>query len=419
MKRLLLWLLILTVLAWAGYKGGVWWLADQRMNEARLALNHYGVLERGAIHSGVRGRLLLKGSQWQDFRLTQPLTVPVAELTARSPVSLITLLNTPAAEASYTLKLEGLGLALDATMFRNWVTAQGANSDGKAALFALSCARDPRQRLSSGDLIRMGIGKMTGEALLRQNEEGFYAELITDELGSVELNWPTAWVDWRAPQEALARGSLDITLRDGGVMRRVAAWCAREAGLSTEQWAGRSVAQLRLGLLERGWQASSQLLALYRQWLLEGGELQATLRLAEPALGLPIYTEETNASSRVGAVVYYNDASVPDVFLLSDSSLSATPQQPAFTAQQPQTASAEGWLVQPVAAAEQWLGQKVRITLRNNNRVAGRLVRVTDDEIEVARLVAGGEVAYSMQRVAVAGLEVWRRNRPLNSNNND
>jgi hypothetical protein len=179
------------------------------------------------------------------------------------------------------------------------------------------------------------------------------------------------------------------------------------------------VAQLRLGLLERGWLASSQLLALYRQWLLEGGELQATLRLAEPALGLPIYTEETNASSRVGAVVYYNDASVPDVFLLSDSSLSATPQQPAFTAQQPQTASAEGWLVQPVAAAEQWLGQKVRITLRNNNRVAGRLVRVTDDEIEVARLVAGGEVAYSMQRVAVAGLEVWRRNRPLNSNNND
>jgi hypothetical protein len=419
MKRLVLWLLILTALAWAGYKGGVWWLADQRMNDARLALNHYGALERGVIHSGVRGRVLLKDSQWQDFRLTQPLAVPIAELTTRSPLSLINLLHTPAAEAPYTLKLEGLSLALDAAMFRNWVTAQGANSDGEAALFALSCAPDPRQRLSSGDLIRMGIGEMTGEALLRQNEEAFYAELITDELGSVELNWPNAWVDWRAPQEALARGSLHITLRDGGVMRRVAAWCAREAGLSTEQWAGRSVAQLRQGLLARGWLASSQLLALYRQWLLEGGELQATLRLAEPALGLPIYTEETNASSRLGAVVYYNDASVPDVFLLSDSRPSAAPQQPAFKAQQSQTESAEGWLVQPAAVADQWLGQKVRITLRNNNRVAGRLVRVTDDQIEVARLVAGGEVAYPMQRAAVAGFEVWRRNRPLNSNNND
>jgi hypothetical protein len=90
-----------------------------------------------------------------------------------------------------------------------------------------------------------------------------------------------------------------------------------------------------------------------------------------------------------------------------------------FTAQQSQTVFAEGWLVQPVAAAEQWLGQKVRITLRNNNRVAGRLVRVTDDEIEVARLVAGGEVAYPMQRAAVAGFEVWRRNRLLNSNDNN
>jgi len=419
MKRLLLWLLILTALTWTGYKAGVWWLADQRMNEARLALNHYGALERGDIHSGVRGRLLLKNSQWQDFRLTQPLTLPVAELSTRSPLSLINLLHTPAAETPYTLKLEGLSLALDAAMFRNWVTAQGANSDGEAALFTLSCAPDPRQRLSSVDLIRMGIDEMTGEVLLRQNEESFYAELITDELGSVELNWPNASVDWRAPKEALARGSLDIILRDGGVMRRVAAWCAREAGLSTEQWAGRSVAQLRQGLLARGWLASSQLLALYRQWLLEGGELKATLKLAEPALGLPIYGEETNASSRLGATVYYNDASVPDVFLLSDTSSSETPQQSVIREPKPQAEFAEGWLVQPIAVAEQWLGQKVRITLRNNNRVAGRLVRVPDDEIEVARLVAGGEVAYPMQRAAVAGFEVWRRNRPLNSNNND
>jgi hypothetical protein len=202
-------------------------------------------------------------------------------------------------------------------------------------------------------------------------------------------------------------------------MRRVAAWCAREAGLSSEQWAGRSVAQLRQGLLARGWLASSLLLALYRQWLLEGGELKATLRLAKPALGLPVYEDETNASKRPGAAVYYNDAIVPDVFLLTESGASATQQQPVFKTQQPQTKFAEGWLVQPVAAAEQWLGQKVRVTLRNSNRVAGRLVRATDDEIEVARLVAGGEVTYPMQRAAVAGFEVWRRNRPLNSNNND
>jgi hypothetical protein len=332
-------------------------------------------------------------------------------------VSLVNLLLTPVEETPYTLKLEGLGLALGGNIFRNWVTAQGASSDGKAALFALSCAPDPSQRLSSSDLMGIGIGEVTGEVLLRQNEEGFYAELITDELGSVELSWPNAWVDWRAPEEALARGSLDIVLRDGGVMRRVAAWCAREAGLSTEQWAGRSVAQLRQGLLARGWLASSQLLALYRQWLLEGGELKATLDLARPALGLPIYSEETSASRRLGGVVYYNDASVPDVFLLSDISSSETLKQSVIKAPKPQAESVEGWLKQPVPAAEQWLGQKVRITLRNNNRVAGRLVRVTDDEIEVARLVAGGEVAYPMQRAAVVGFEVWRRNRPLNSNN--
>lgn len=419
MKRLSLWLLMLTVLAWAGFKGGVWWLADQRLNEARLALNNYGVLERGTIHSGVGGRLLLKDSQWQDFRLTQPLTVSNAELTAGSALSLINFLNTPGADTAFTLKLEGLSLVLDGVMFRDWVTAQGANSDGEAALFVLSCAPDPRQRLSSGDLVRMGIGEMHGEALLRQTEEGFYAELMTSEFGSIEVNGPNALLDWSAPRNVLVDSSLDVTLRDGGVMRHVAAWCAREAGLSIEQWADRSVELLRQGLLARGWLASSQLLAVYRQWLLEGGELQVTLRLAEPALGLPIYAKETNASERLGGVVYYNGVSVPDVFLLRDARLLEAPKQPVFAAQQSQADSAEGWLLQPVAVADQWLGQKVRVTLRNNNRVTGRLVKVTGDDIEVARLVAGGEVAYPMQRAAVAGFEVWRRNRPLNSTINE
>ena len=418
MKRLLLWLLILTTLCWAGYKGAVWWLVDQRLSEVRQALNNHGALVRGTLHSSVSGRVLIKKSEWQDFRLTQPLRVGVAELSAASPLSLLTLLYTPAADIPWTLNLERLTLALDAIMFRNWVTAQGANSDGQAALFALSCAPDLRQRMGSGDLLRMGIAQMTAEAQLRQSREGFYAELTTDDLGSIELNWPGAWVDWRAPQEELKRSPLQVTFRDGGLMRRIAGWCAGEAGLSPEQWASNSVAVLRQGLLAHGWEASSQLLALYHQWLLHGGELRVALKLSQPALGLPIHAAETDESERIGADVHYNNAQVPGVYLRKStvpvdvriSSMGAALALPSRPA--------EGWVSQPLTMVEHWLGQKVRVTLSNNNRVAGRLVRVTENEIEVARLVAGGEVAYPMQRKAVAGFEIWRRNRPLNSKNN-
>lgn len=418
MKRVLLWLLILTLLGWTGYKGGVWWLADQRISGARQALNDYGALQRGALHSSVSGHVLIRNSQWQDFRLTQPLTVGVAKLAAASPLSLLTLLYKPVAEIPWTLDLKQLTLTLDATMFRNWVTALGTNSDGEAALFALSCAPDLRQRLGSGDLLRMGIARVTGDARLSQNREGFFAEFSTDNLGSVELDWPGAWVDWSAPQEALKRQPLQITLRDGGVMRQISGWCAREAGLTPEQWAGNSVAVLRQGLLARGWQASSQLLALYRQWLLEGGELRATLSLSQPALGLPVYTADIDEPERIGAPVLYNSAQVPGVYLQADSAIAEMSVAPPQAGLSLEGLAAEGWVSQPLALMEQWLGQKVRVTLSNNNRVAGRLVRVSEGEVEVARLMAGGEVAYPMQRKMVTGFEIWRRNRPQNSINN-
>ncbi len=71
----------------------------------------------------------------------------------------------------------------------------------------------------------------------------------------------------------------------------------------------------------------------------------------------------------------------------------------------------QGWYVEPVGTAGQWIGRQVRVTLSNDNVVEGRLVSVSDRELEVARVVAGGEVAYPMLLRAVSGFEVWRRGR--------
>ena len=80
MKRLLSFLILLTLMGFASYKAGVWWLADQRLAEARTGLSEFGVLERGTIGSSLDGRVLLKQSSWQDFRLTQPLELGLPAL---------------------------------------------------------------------------------------------------------------------------------------------------------------------------------------------------------------------------------------------------------------------------------------------------------------------------------------------------
>lgn len=414
MKRLLTLLIVLALLTFAAFKGAVWWLTDQRMAEARLALDDYGVLERGTVGSGMDGRLLLTNARWQDFRLTQPLASGRVEFDAGSPLALLTALADPDnLPAHWSLRAEGLGLVLGANMFRNWVTAEGTSVEGDPALLVLPCAPDPRQQLGSGDLMRMGITGLAGELLVQQTASGVSAELNTAGTGSVEVDWPGARIDLTTPADTLASSDepMAVILRDGGLMRRIAAYCSREAGLATMEWARRATGALEQGLNARGLAASEQLLALYRQWLLEGGELNLSIEPSEPWLGIPVRDADAEGQE-AGWQVAYNGAGVPDIYL------EALPPEPEPVDESAETSAdtrenpaVAGWYAEPVATASRWIGRPVRVTLSNDNVVEGRLVSVSERELEVAREVAGGEVAYPMLLSAVSGFEVWRRGR--------
>ncbi|WP_417567226.1 acetylornithine deacetylase [Marinobacter sp.] len=414
MKRLLTTLVILVLVGFVAFKAGVWWLADQRMADARKALEEFGVLHRGSISSGVEGRVILNGASWQDFELTQPLNIARAEFDAGSPVNLLTGLAEPSnLPGQWSLRLDGVSLTLDPTMLRNWVTADGANREGEQALFVLSCAPDPRQQLGSGDLIRMGITGLAGEAFLRQEPDRIHAELNTISTGSLELDWPAARVRYQDGEITMSNGTepLQLTVRDAGLMRRVAAYCAREAGVEPDEWTRRSLDALVAGLQARGLEPSDQLKALYRQWLLEGGELTVSLQPGELLLGIPVRAEGAEQATRSWPV-RYNGAGVPDVFLTEAKPvMPETPDKAIEPVVPRENPGVEGWYVADMTNASQWIDHRVRVTLSNDNVVEGRLVSVSDKEFEVARVVAGGEVAYPMLIRAITNFEVWRRGR--------
>lgn len=413
MKRLLTLLVLAALLGFTMFKAGVWWLADQRLAEVRQALSDTGVLERGRISSGVEGSLVLSEASWQDFELTQPLLIGRAEFETDSPIALLKALMDPSGlPASWTLQAEGLALALEATMFRNWVTAGSPEDSGQVALFTLSCAPDLRQRLGSGDLLRMGVTRLKGQLSLSQTPEQVHLELNTENTGSLELTWPGARINLLSPESALTgiEQPFEITFRDGGLMRRVAAYCARETGMETTQWAGQVLEAFEAGLKARGWHASDQLLALYRQWLLEGGEITATGQMGSDTFGIPVRSDDENAESSAAWALEYNGARVPDVFLRKAEPVVATPPKEALEPVVPQEDPAvTQWYTEDPEQAANWMSHRVRVLLSNGNVVEGRLSNVTERELDVARTIAGGEVAYPIAVRAIESFEVWRR----------
>lgn len=417
MKKLLSLLVILVVLAWAGFKGVAWWSTDQRLEELRQAWSAEGALTWERPGSGLEGEVSARGVRFESFRLSSPLEIERARFRAGSLTELMTSLVDGSLPEQWQLELDHGVMLLDAALFRNWVTA---GDERPAPLFAPVCGPDTRQHLGSGDLLRMGVDRISGDALLRQSADDLSLEVHTWATGSLSLRWPGGRLVWseQGPELRSASGELEVTLRDAGLMRRITAYCARETGQSADDWANLVMNAFVSGLQSRGWQPAPQTVALYRQWLTEGGELRLTLRPDEAAWGLPVYPDAAAADAQKEArrnfEVSYNGALVPDVFLLAvEPRTEEVPDQLRQPVAEDRAGTAEaGW--QPVAPDNvgHWLGHRVRVTLNNERVIEGRLSGISDDQVEVARQLNGGEVAYPMARRAVSVVEVWRQARP-------
>lgn len=405
MKRLLTLLVILALAGYLAFKGGVWWLADQRLSEAGQAVDETGVIDPGRIRSGIAGTLTLMDGVYEDFRLSQPLKIGRLSLDVGSPLALVNaLLDPPSLPAQWTLRGEQISMALDNALFRNWVTA--SDDAQTPLLFAPVCGPDHRQQLGSGDLLRLGIMGLTGEVLVHQDASSLYAEVTTIETGSVEISWPGARFNPTDPAAMTTSSArpMAITLRDGGLMRRISAYCSREAGLETEEWTKVVMESFGSALAARGFEASGQLSALYRQWLTEGGELRLELNPGQALWGIPVGASDP--------FVTYNGSRVPDVYLLpvepEPENIPAEAMEPIVDGSEGQS---RGWQPAETESAADLTGQTVRVTLANGNVVEGRLAGIDDDRMEIVRLVGGGEVAYPIAIRLIEIFEVWRRSQ--------
>ncbi len=415
MKKLFYTLVVLALVAFLVFKGSVWFLTGQRMATLGDEIAESGVANWQRLSSNLSGQVTLHDFQYQQFQWTQPVTIRQLSFTTGSPVALVqTLLNPTELPEEWQLDAEGARLQLDAAMIKNWVAPE---QNATPVLFGLICGPDHRQQLGSGDLVRMGEADISGEILLRQSRSNLHFELSTAGAGSVELTARDYRLDLVFGEAGMKSTRLprpahtDVVLRDGGLMRKVALYCARESQMEVPEWVALVTSGFRDALNALGYEPSKQLMALYQRWLSEGGQLEFTLASASPTLGVPVHTLEEADSSNAAFNMTYNQAGVPDVFLTRmEPELPELPEQAVEPVVPDESESAMAdWRPSPVEEAGRWLERTVRVKLSSGRIVEGRLTNVSEDKLEVARMVDGGEVAYPMAIRAVEQFDVWRR----------
>ncbi len=414
MKKLLWFVLVVALLGYGAFKGTAWYFTHQALEASRGAAAFEGVVSAKSLHSGLSGTVTLDHARYQLFRMTEPVTAETVHFQTSSPVALARSLSVAKAlPPTWRVVMDGLELKLDPAMLKGWVVAGDHEAD--RALFSPVCAPDHRQQLGSGDLIRMGVPALTGDATIEQGPDELRLDLNTAEAGSLEVHWPDARLSLADPGAVLDSSDevARVTLRDAGLMRKVTAYCARESDMEVTAWADLVTRSFREGLNARGYEPSKQLLALYRQWLTEGGELELDLRPGDDTWGLPVNQPGAGEEGQAELSVHYNQARVPGVYL--------TPWNPPATPEQAlakvdasgdsgaQADTGPAWYVSSAAAAAPWLDRAVRVTLENGRVVEGRLAGITDERLNIARKTDGGEVAYPIPLKAISRFEVWRR----------
>ena len=405
MKKLLMFVIVAGVLVYGGYRGSAWYVTHTLLTDTRQALADDGVLSWSRIHATLDGEVIIENLRYQSFAMNPPVSSRQAVLSFGSVGALAQwLMERQRWPMQWQLRLDDIGIALDQPLQRDWVQAQ---NNVRAPFYRPLCGT-AGQRLATSDWRGMGLPELRGVITLNRQADGLYLHGQGGVWGSFDAQFLDA--ELRNPL-ALSEGlkglgeRVELIVRDAGLMRRVTAYCSLASDLEPEAWLTQAQQQFSADLAAYGWHPSVQLASLYRVWLREGGELSATLSLTRDAFGLPLRSAATPEDWRAPWQPVYNGAMVPDVYLMA---------MPAQVAEEPEPVvasihTAPGFMDEPVTEAARWLNRQVRVSLVSGRVVEGRLIAADSEQLNVGRMMDGGEMGYQISLRGVENFQVWRQ----------
>jgi len=436
MKKLLLGILLVAVASVASFKGYIWYQVYSQLSELKEQLAPHALIKYRWIFSSFDGEVGVSGIEITPYLLKGTVSIDEVSLQLEDAASLFKLkdnLSQRRLPDQMSFRIKNMSLPLDSEIAEllNSLDESGddaASNDNFNPLGVYGCG--DTVIVKSDELKSMGYDKFTlssdvGYKLDPMTKTLTVSSLVdSDSMGrsdiKVELGVAESTMD-----SLLTTATLPILNRvqwdfhDGGYFRRLSFFCGKKTGVERKTYVVQAAQEWDADLQDHGITLNPSLVDTYRQYILDGGLLNVSVRpdkdIDYSALSL---FSANDVVSMLNLQIKLNGSLLPDLSLeLDDKKMigfygesDASVETPALDESLPAIPQAPEKAYQEISPeeADAYVKFPVRVELDTGKQVEGVIVSVDEFVIEVEQVISGGKVSYPLRKRNITLISVWK-----------
>jgi len=423
MKKNILVALFLAVILFVGSKAFIALFSYQTAEKLKQSVGQEFSITYSWLSSELDGTIVFHDLSITPYRLKRTFKIDRLKLNYGNYFNLLLNLSNFTSGKHYGLQsvvAQSITGELEGRDFEEWIALEYGD-DFSIPLGIYACGE--QHRVSHNNLRKMGIHEYKSSITIKKSDDvesdALVLSVLIDRgpLGETKLS--TAWGAFSIPGELslwdarkFQLKDLSIAHVDNGYFRRLSNFCSVLNSLDRTQFSEQASKQWQQSLSSIGLNAEEGVRQLYRDYLLQGGQLKLSLSPSKP-FTFDSFKQllDKDLISYFGVSAQLNGTAIPTSKLTVNGKHFKPPVLTVIDEQKEAGTNIEqrksGYLPISLESLEQTIQQKVRLIMLDGKHYQGLVVSVDEYKLELSKMLAGGSVAYSLQRDQIASIEMW------------